>query len=586
MRRGVFFIIILILLSALALAQSPKVYHLKLLAVQEVEGEYQGSDADLFLELKEGSGRVFLETVPLTKLDTQISTRFAKDIACNHFKLDCDRYDFIFTIKATSNIIGGPSAGAAIAALTSIAMLDLAYDEKMTISATINSGGVVGPVGGVKGKLEAASKAGLTKVLVAVGTAEDNLNESNMSLDLQGYAKNNLSIEMVEVVDLDEVMLHLTGIDFNGKDVEITENQQYSEIMQDLADLLCKRNKNIIGEIEESGIPFNQTLQDNAAKSRESSQNASRDGDHYSAASFCFTNNIELKRIYYHEKNISSSTYLRLFQALDRKITSLEQEVDVVEITTISDLQTFMVVKERLNDAKEQVKKWNATFNASSGEEQDSARTLAYAEERYYSAVSWEQFFLMDGKEYNLNNDNLKQSCINKISESEERYQYVSLFIGEMNLGRIKEKIGQAQQALLSQEFELCLITASQAKADANAILGTLGITEEDLDRFLESKRKAVERIIFENSQENTFPILGYSYYQYSNSLAPEDKFTALVYLEYALEMSDLGFYFPEEKMFLRMDNSFLNSSIDEKWWYLMLGLIFGMAVMWVVKRK
>jgi len=56
MRRGVFFIIILVLLSALALAQSPKVYHLKLLAVQEVEGEYQGSDADLFLELKEGSG--------------------------------------------------------------------------------------------------------------------------------------------------------------------------------------------------------------------------------------------------------------------------------------------------------------------------------------------------------------------------------------------------------------------------------------------------------------------------------------------------------------------------------------------------
>src|SRR3989338_6317052 len=586
MRRGVFFIIILVLLSALALAQSPKVYHLKLLAVQEVEGEYQGSDADLFLELKEGSGRVFLETVPLTKLDTQISTRFAKDIACNHFKLDCDRYDFIFTIKATSNIIGGPSAGAAIAALTTIAMLDLDYDEKMTISATINSGGVVGPVGGVKGKLEAASKAGLTKVLVAVGTAEDNLNESNMSLDLQGYAKNNLSIEMVEVVDLNEVMLDLTGIDFNGKDVELTENPQYSMIMQDLADVLCKRNKNIITEIGGSGIPFNKTLQDNAAKSRDSSQNASRDGDYYSAASFCFTNNIELKRIYYHEKNISSSTYLRLFQALDRKITSLEQEVDVVEITTISDLQTFMVVKERLNDAKEQVKKWNATFNASSGEEQDSARTLAYAEERYYSAVSWKQFFLMDGKEYALNKETLQKSCSDKISESEERYQYVSLFIGEMNLGRIKEKMEQAQRAFMDQEFELCLITASQAKADANAILGTLGITEEDLDRFLESKKKAVERIIFENSQENTFPILGYSYYQYANSLALEDKFTALVYLEYALEMSDLGFYFPEEKMFLLMDNSFLNSSIDEKWGYLLLGVILGIVVMWVVKRK
>src|SRR3989344_5461654 len=170
MRRGVFFIIILILLSALALAQSPKVYHLKLLAVQEVEGEYQGSDADLFLELKEGSGRVFLETVPLTKLDTQISTRFAKEIACHHFNLECDKYDFIYTIKAKSSIVGGPSAGAAIAALTTIAVLDLKYDEKTTITGTINSGGILGPVGGGKEKLKAAANAGLKKVLIATGT--------------------------------------------------------------------------------------------------------------------------------------------------------------------------------------------------------------------------------------------------------------------------------------------------------------------------------------------------------------------------------------------------------------------------------
>ena len=163
-------LIIFILISTLLLASSAiaqgKVYQTKLLAVHEENGNYQGSDADLFLEIREGRGRIFLETIPLTKIDTQISTRFAKEVACSHFNLDCEKYDFIYTIRAKSNIIGGPSAGASIAALTTIAVLDLDYDKNIAVTGTINSGGIVGPVGGVKEKVEAASKAGLKKALI------------------------------------------------------------------------------------------------------------------------------------------------------------------------------------------------------------------------------------------------------------------------------------------------------------------------------------------------------------------------------------------------------------------------------------
>ena len=117
-------VLIVLLLVTLAFSVSAqKEYHLKLLAVQGEE-HFVGSDADLFLELRGGNGRVFLDTFPLTKIDTQISTRFAKEITCNHFDLSCDRHDFIYTIKAKSSIIGGPSAGAAIAALTTIAVND------------------------------------------------------------------------------------------------------------------------------------------------------------------------------------------------------------------------------------------------------------------------------------------------------------------------------------------------------------------------------------------------------------------------------------------------------------------------------
>ena len=95
------------------------VNHISLLAVTEKDGILEGYVADLSLELsKGGNGRVFMDTIPLTKLDTQISTRFAKEIACDLLDIDCSNYDFIYTIHAESNIIGGPSAGAAITVLT------------------------------------------------------------------------------------------------------------------------------------------------------------------------------------------------------------------------------------------------------------------------------------------------------------------------------------------------------------------------------------------------------------------------------------------------------------------------------------
>jgi predicted S18 family serine protease len=547
---------------------------MKLLAVQENGEIYIGSDADLYLELKEGSGRVFLETFPLTKMDTQISTRFAKDIACNHFKLDCNNYDFIYTIKSKSNIIGGPSAGAAISALTTIALMDLEYDKDVTITGTINSGGIVGMVGGVKEKLEAASQVNLKKVLIAKGNSKQkplaiNNETSEEQLDLLNYAKENLSLEVIEVVDLDEVLFHLTGVNFNDKEFEVYEDDQYKEIMQSLQNILCDRTKSLIQEVKEEGVQLNQT---EVNKRIEKSINATQKGDYYSAASFCFGNNIYIKSNYYEEMIVSKGKLTTLFKTLEKKTLLLESKIEEEEIKTISDLQTFMVVKERLNDVKQQIKIFN--------EEKEQAlltdlySLLGYAEERYFSALSWTQFFSMDGKKLIVDQQRLEQSCLQKVSEAEERHQYVSLFLGDFHIVGIKEKIEIAKQSQLNQEFELCLIMAAQAKAESNAILSSMGLSDETIVEFLDSKIKAVERIISENSAEETFPILGYSYYQYANNLKEEQPYTGLIYLEYALEMSDLGIYFPEEKEFNAQ-----SFKIKRDWMLILVGFLVGVLV-------
>ena len=136
---------------------------------------------------------------------------------------------------------------------------------------------------------------------------------------------------------------------------------------------------------------------------------------------------------------------------------------------------------------------------------------------------------------------------------------------------------------------------ASQAKADSNAILSSIGLDEASVKDFFESKRKVAERVIAQNSKEEIFPILGYSYYQYANSLKDKEPYTALVYIEYALEMSDLSMYFPAEKktesphLLIGYQDSFKNN-LKKELLYLtegfLMGIITTLLIFLIIKKR
>jgi len=227
-----------VILLVFVLFLLPTVYaekgHMRLLAVTDtVDGEV-GGIADLFLEIKPGSGRVFLETFPLTRVDTQISTRFAKEISCDFADVDCSKFDFFYTITADSPIIAGPSAGAAISVLTFSLIKDVSLDDDVAMTGTINSGGLIGPVGGLKAKIEAADKIGLKKVLIPFGESinggnESRVNESaNASLDLMELRRK-YGIEIIEVPTLDDALFEFTGKRFREKKANLTISQDYKD---------------------------------------------------------------------------------------------------------------------------------------------------------------------------------------------------------------------------------------------------------------------------------------------------------------------------------------------------------------------
>ena len=577
--------------------------HLKLLAVSESEAGYTGNIADLYMELKDGKGRVFLDTFPITKSDTQISTRFAKEIACDFLDMDCSNTDFIYTIKADSAIIGGPSAGAAIAVLTSSMLKGLEPNEKITITGSINSGGLIGPVGGLKAKIDAAASNDIEKVLIPKGerfVQDDELlvnfsedlvdmfNETleetnNRTIDIIEYGRRK-GLEVKEVSTLNEAMYEFTGevLEEPAKDLSIDVN--YKETMKSLADLLCNRSRKLLNSIKEFNVT-NKTethmdVEKDGENMTERSIQAFEEQRYYSSASYCYGTNVKYGYLLLYLQNFSNDQFSSIVSSMKDKLQNLSYEIEEQDIKSITDLETYMIVKERMIEAEEYLD--NSLLNVNDSD--TSFYQLAYGIERIYSVFSWSKFFGTKKGEFLFNNELIKESCLKKISEAEERYQYFSLFYPGL-LESTRKEIDYAYEDMNNGDYELCLFKASKAKASANVILSVLGMDEEQIKDALGIKLGVVKNNIAKSTEE-MFPILGYSYYEYANSLKDSDMYSALLYSEYALELSNLGMYFRERKKPYSLDIPSI-SQIDTKILYaLLFGLCFGFLFGYTVRLR
>lgn len=214
-----------------ALAQNN---HLVLLAVSELpNGTVIGSTADLYLQIQDGSGRTFMDTYPVSKFDTQLSTRYAKDVACKFSNIDCSRYDFLYTIRARSSFIGGPSASAAISALTFAKLNNLDVDKNVAVTGTINSGRLIGNVGSIKEKIKVASLQGINKVLIPISelvTLEKQIKENsiNEKIILENNSKNaNSNVKNSD----DEISSDVKNSDDEvSNDVKNSDNEVSSDV--------------------------------------------------------------------------------------------------------------------------------------------------------------------------------------------------------------------------------------------------------------------------------------------------------------------------------------------------------------------
>lgn len=136
----------------------------------------QGALADFTVVATSGEGKLFLRFdtgSPLTNPDTQYSLRNAFDVAKSLSNADAGKIDVYYYFSADSDVVGGQSAGAAMAVATLAAISRTSLKEDVLITGQLNADGTIGRVGKVLAKAEAAKAAGYTTLLVPEGEARE-----------------------------------------------------------------------------------------------------------------------------------------------------------------------------------------------------------------------------------------------------------------------------------------------------------------------------------------------------------------------------------------------------------------------------
>ncbi len=152
------------------------------------------------VEIREGlpgEKRILFNTNPFVEPDTQESIEVAAKVAENFTGKSLRGKDVIYSITETkADLVGGPSAGAALAIATIGAIKEESPKEKVAITGTISENGRIGRISGVMEKAAALGEAGTRLFLVPEGQSTITYYKQEIREEKRGF----LTIQRVNYV--------------------------------------------------------------------------------------------------------------------------------------------------------------------------------------------------------------------------------------------------------------------------------------------------------------------------------------------------------------------------------------------------
>jgi len=215
-------------------------------AVAMQNGEYVGTVSDMVVGISEGDGSIYVETWPLSEIDTQASARLAVSVAGELTGMDVQSHNFYYSIVSEAPVIGGPSAGGILTVATIACLNGWELDQDVMMTGMINPDGSIGPVGGIYEKAKAAHEYGITTFLVPEGQAT--VQRDGETIDLSQYAPREWGMEVKEVFDIEDAVAEFTGYTYEKEEFEGDLEVDQHHLVEDVGIALGKAFDTALGD--------------------------------------------------------------------------------------------------------------------------------------------------------------------------------------------------------------------------------------------------------------------------------------------------------------------------------------------------
>jgi len=378
MNKKILIVLFLVLLSVNIFAYIPR-GEMKIFAVTSSN---QGADANLVIEIRPGTGRIFSNVSSPIGIMTQESERNAVLVAERTMPSAKGKFDYFFEIQSTASSIDGPSAGGAMVLLL-LSMLNNKPIENTSITGSITSDGYIGDVGGIPAKIKKAADLGIKLFMIPIGTRLQSIQNANGEAEIVNiidYAYENWAgIKVVEVETIDDVWKYAN---MDIKDIDITkikekkeekyfpEQIQYSQALMPMREIVDKyvisakntlvRTENNINtsKVKDSSIVQGLlSLVDYSKEAISSSEEYSKSNFLYTAANEAFLAKIYLITINEIVSNPSiispdSTIYNLRIQEIEKKIVLAENRS---QHCSLNNIEWCIGAKQRIVWAKNKI---------------------------------------------------------------------------------------------------------------------------------------------------------------------------------------------------------------------------------------
>jgi len=513
------------------------------------------------------SGRVFVETYPLTQIDMQGSARLAVMVAGTLTGIDVSKYDFFFVVKTDSPIIGGPSAGAIMTIATIAALEGWKLDDETMMTGMINPDGSIGPVGGIKEKIDAAHSVGARRFLIPKGqkfvyelqTKTINVGgiieivQKPVYINVVEYAREKYGMEVIEVENINDALLYFTGHTFEVPSTNesiITEN--YSATMKPLAaSLLKEASENYNESAEMFNLskyhipntffhPYRNQISNalfNAKSSLEKAKEAYMSNLFYSSTSKAFQSLIYSRFVKYAVEYFTSQSgdqYIAdLMSSTEDFVSKKSTEAKIATVKGLISLQSVGAAQKRAFEAEDYLEKGRENYRK--GDILEALYYLAFTVERSRSVEWWLNLSKAFEEKGKVNNSVLKDVAERYLNLAIQANTYSQIILQEAQ--KSSSLLEDAQSLLEDAREEIdnypaaSLFSSLESLTKANLALELIsGASKDKLDRA--RNRSAVA--ISDSRKAGIEPFMAVSYFEYAENLKKESIKDAIVYYKYA----------------------------------------------------